>query len=141
MAYIKRFSGTPASEVANEVLLQRLAAEYGLTPDVLDTDNETYISMEDLEMMNIADVYGDRIEDIPDHINRDIWDILWALYACCNVEYIDVTPYNFIEKNGKVWVVDFGHARISKRGHINPWLLNVLNDAKMRLSGWNAEFA
>lgn len=141
MAYTKQFSGIPAEEVQRECVLQRSAAEYGLAPSILNTDNETFVTMEDLGGMNLADMYGESIEDIPETIKRDIWNILWALYSCCDMEYTDVTPYNFVEKDGRVWILDFGHARKINGDEIDPWLLSVLNDESTTLSEWNAEFA
>lgn len=138
MSYTKRF---PPGDISNEIELQRIGAEYGVSPEILDTDDKTYITMEDVGAMNIADFYGEKIEDIPENIRRDIWSILWTLYSCGNIEYVDVTPYNFIEKDGKVYVVDYGHARKVKRGNINPWLLNVLCNNDMVLTEWNPEFA
>ena len=141
MAYTKRFPNTPAEDVLREVTLQRAAAEYGLAPDVLETDNATFITMEDMGCMNLAEKYGDTMEDIPETIKRDIWNILWALYSCSDIEYIDVTPYNFVEKDGRVWILDFGHARKINGGEIDDWLLSVLNDESTTLSEWNADFA
>jgi tRNA A-37 threonylcarbamoyl transferase component Bud32 len=141
MPHTKRFTGSPVADVATEVALQRIGAEYGVSPEILGTDDETYITMEDVGQMNIADMYGEKIEDIPETLKRDIWNILWTLYSCANIEYIDVTPYNFIEKDGRVWVIDYGHAKKTTRGKIDPWLLNVLCDPTMTLSEWNAEFA
>lgn len=138
MAYTKHFTGVPAEEVLREVTLQRIASEYGLCPCILDTDNETFITMEDLGTMNIADMYGESIENMPDTIKRDIWNILWILYSCCDIEYRDVTPYNFVEKDGRVWILDFGHARKINGTDIDSWLLSVLSD---ELSEWNPEFA
>lgn len=141
MAYTKLFSDIPADGVRREAALQTIAAEYGLAPSILETDNETFIISEDLGAMNIADMYGELIEDIPQTMRRDIWNILWVLYSCCDIEYVDVTPYNFIEKDGRVWVVDFGHARRLDGDNIDPWLLSVLNDERSVLSEWNATFA
>jgi tRNA A-37 threonylcarbamoyl transferase component Bud32 len=141
MAFTKRFTNTPAAAVVNEVTLHRIGAEYGLSPCILDTDNETFITMEDLQTMNIADFYGESIETMPETIRRDIWNILWTLYSCANIEYVDVTPYNFIEKDGRVWVIDYGHARKIRRGAIDPWLLGVLSDPRMTISEWNPAFA
>jgi RIO-like serine/threonine protein kinase len=141
MTYTKRFHSLNCANIAREVELQRLASGYGLSPNVIDTDNMTYIAMEDLKAMNIADVYGDKIEDMPELIRREIWNILWFLYSCCNIEYVDVTPYNFVEKDGKIWIVDFGHAKKIKRGHIDPWLHGVLSDDRQMIYEWNAEFA
>ena len=141
MAYTKRFPNTSAEDVLREVTLQRAAAEYGLAPDVLETDNTTFVTMENMGPMNLAEMYGDTMEDIPESIKRDIWNILWALYSCCDIEYTDVTPYNFVEKDGRVWILDFGHARKINGGEIDDWLLSVLNDESTTLSEWNADFA
>lgn len=40
----------------------------------------------------------------------DIRDIIRALYDN-NIEYPDITSQNFIESGGKLWVVNFEHAR------------------------------
>lgn len=141
MAYTKRFVGAAREQVTNEVDLQREGAEYGVSPCILDTDNETFITMEDLEEMNIADLYGEDIQKIPDHIKKEIWNILWILFSCAGIEYIDVTPYNFIQKDGRLWVVDYGHARKTQSGKINQWLLRVLSDPNMTISEWNSDFA
>lgn len=140
MTFTKRFVDSD-TDIRNEVELQRIGAEYGVSPCVLNTDNETFIEMEDLEAMNIADMYGEDINGIPDTIKRDIWNILWILFSCGDVEYLDVTPYNFIEKDGRLWVVDYGHARKTTRGKINEWLLRVLSNPDMTITEWNPDFA
>lgn len=140
MTYTKRFVDTPVADIANEVRLQAIGAEYGLSPNIIETDYTSFITMEDLGEMSIADYYGEAIDDIPETLKQEIWNILWTLYSCANIEYIDVTPYNFIEKNGKVWIIDYGHATLSRRGHIHPWLLSVLSDTRMTITDWNPEF-
>ena len=140
MTYTKHFSDTSQCRIRLETDLQRKGAEYGLSPEIIETDSHTFIKMEDVGEMCIADKYGENIDDIPDHIRRDIWNILWILYSCCNIEYVDVTPYNFIEKDGRVWVIDYGHAKYIKRGKVDTWLHCVLSDEQMILPEWNAEF-
>ena len=140
MAYTKHFNDTSQYRIRLETNLQRAGSEYGLSPEIIETDSRTFIKMEDLGEMCIADKYGENIDDIPDHIRRDIWNILWTLYSCCNIEYVDVTPYNFIEKDGRVWVIDYGHAKYIKRGNVDAWLHRVLSDEQMILPEWNAEF-
>ena len=95
-----------------EVELQKLAANIGVSPIIYNTDMETYIEMEDLEEMNIADKYGDQVYDVPKYIMDQVYIILLRLYRECNIQYVDVTPYNFIEKEGKVWIIDFSRAFI-----------------------------
>jgi len=58
------------------------------------------------------------------------------LYLECDIEYIDVTPYNFIEKDDKVWIIDFGDARDAPKK--NWFLGNMFKDGKM--TQWNPDF-
>lgn len=135
--FYKDVSHLDWEEVGNEITLQKIASKHNLSPKIVDTDWETYIGMEDLEEMNIGDMYGEDIHKIPKHIMSQIWSILWSLYWTCDIEYIDVTPYNFIESKGRVWVVDFGHAR-HRRKHIDKYLKSVF--AKGKISKWNPDF-
>jgi tRNA A-37 threonylcarbamoyl transferase component Bud32 len=139
--YTKRFSNIPPEEIAREINLQRIGADYSLSPAIVDTDFQTFVTMEDLEQMNVADFYGDNIEDVPENLRREIWNTLWILYSCAHIEYLDVTPYNFIEKDHRVWIVDYGHARKTIPGNIDPWLLGVLSNPDMMITEWNSEFA
>jgi RIO-like serine/threonine protein kinase len=93
--------------------------------------------MEDLATPSIADVYGDSIDHLPEWIREEILGILYSLYTIGNIEYIDVTPYNFIEKDGVVWIIDFGHARECQE-EINPYLDELF--ANWSLTKWNPEF-
>lgn len=94
--------------------------------------------MEHLGAPCLADMYGDKIEDIPEWIREEILDILYMLYSTAKIEYIDVTPYNFVERDGVVWIIDFGHAR--KIGdEIDPYLDEIFTT--WNLSKWNSEFA
>jgi RIO-like serine/threonine protein kinase len=140
MTYTKHFIHTSEEDVIRECLLQRVGAEYGLSPSILETDGKTFITMEDLNALNIGDIYGDSIEDIPDTVKRDIWNIVWILYSCCGIEYIDVTPYNFIEKEGRIWVIDYGHAKKTRSGHMDEWLHSVLDNPICTISEWNPHF-
>ncbi len=39
------------------------------------------------------------------------------------IEYIDITPYNFIELNNKIYLIDFGHARFRTKSKSINWFL------------------
>ena len=116
-----------------DVDLQQMAVNMGLSPIIYCTDMESYIEMEDLEEMNIADKYGNEIYDIPEYILDQIYSIILRLYKECGIQYIDVTPYNFIEKKGKVWIIDFSKAYIG--GTLDSYLKKVLNNRK--IIDWN----
>ena len=60
--------------------------------------------------------------------------IIEILYYTENIEYIDITPYNFIEKNEKIYIIDFGHANYRKAK--NYFLREFLDG----LNKWNSDF-
>jgi tRNA A-37 threonylcarbamoyl transferase component Bud32 len=137
----KTFPKRRAGYVRREVGLQKVAAKYGLSPKVIDTDYETYIDMEDLEEMSIGDMYGENIEDIPPNILAAMWSHLYTLYHVCGIEYKDVWPRNFIEKNGRVWIIDFGDAReLTYRSNerVDEYLQEILEAGT--ITHWNQEF-
>jgi tRNA A-37 threonylcarbamoyl transferase component Bud32 len=53
------------------------------------------------------------------------------------IEYLDVTPYNFIEKDGTVYIIDFGHAR-NVSDYLDDYLDDIFANWKLK---WNPEFA
>lgn len=135
MLYTKRFThGETPAYIANEYELQCEAAYYGLAPDVIRTDYRTYIQMEDLDALNVADMYG---EEIPKEILEKIYTIVRFLYDTCDIEYLDLTPYNFIEKNGLVYVVDFGDAR-PRQPVLDPYLAEIFQAGC--ITHWNPAF-
>ena len=140
--YRKTFPpGTPASAVKREAALQKVAAKYKLSPKVLATDGKTYIDMEHLNEMTVDDMYGDVIDDIPPNIISAMWANLYTLYHICGIEYIDVWPRNFIEKGGRVWIIDFGDAReitYKDDEEYDDYLQEILE--KGTITRWNPEF-
>lgn len=135
-SFVKRFQDTPYEAIRREARLQRRAAAIGVSPRVVRC-TQTTIVMEDLDAPCLADAYGDSIDDIPDWVKDDILDILYTLRTIVGIDYIDVSPYNFIEKDGVVWVIDFGHARESG-DEIDPYLDEVF--AEWTLTKWNPDF-
>lgn len=131
----KEFINTPSKEIAREARLQREAAKLGLSPAVIRTDNRTFIEMERIQDMDLASRYSDDVEELPNNIRGQVYDIVYTLYQH-GIQYIDVTPYNFMEIDGKVWIIDFGHASNHKR--LNPYLRKLFNEGY--LHAWNADF-
>jgi tRNA A-37 threonylcarbamoyl transferase component Bud32 len=122
--------------VKKEVEFQERAAALGLAPRILETDCLTYIVMENLDQMSVADMYGDKFEAMPEWIVREIYAIILRLYLECDIAYIDVTPYNFIEKDGKIWVIDFGDALYAPEK--DDWLMETFR--RQAVTRWNPEF-
>lgn len=135
-SFIKRFKNTPYEQIRQEARLQREAAALGISPRVIRC-NKNSIVMEKIDEPCIADKYGDKIDDIPEWIKEEIVDILYLLYTI-GIEYIDVTPYNFIEKDDKIYIIDFGHARYVE-DDVHYYLDEIFND--WYLGKWNSDFA
>ena len=136
--YRKEFTGEKPSYIRNEVRLQKIAARYGLAPKVLKTDNKTFIDMVKLEEMNVGDMYGNDIDDIPARVVGGMFSLVWMLYHVCGIEYLDLWPRNFVEVDGRVWVIDFGDARMRNKKK-DEYLDSVFK--KGRITKWNPEFA
>ncbi len=136
-SFIKRFyNDVPYEDIRREARFQRRAHAVGVSPNVIRC-NHTSIVMENLNEVCIADKYGEDIADMPEWVKDDILDILYLLYSVVGIEYVDVTPYNFIEKDGVVWIVDFGHAR-NASAEMEPYLEDMFTTWK--LSKWNSDF-
>lgn len=121
-----------------EIHLQKRAAELNIAPPIFDTNHTSYMVMQDLDEMCVADKYGPSPSNLPAWVWAQIHYILNKLYKEGNMEYIDITPYNFIEKNGVVWCIDYGHASPA-RGPIRNWFLKEMIEKKIRR--WNPDFA
>lgn len=134
----KDFDGDKASYVRNEVRFQKMAARLGLAPKIRKTDNKTFIEMDQIPEMSVGDIYGDDIADIPPRVLGGMFSLLWTLYHVCSIEYLDVWPRNFIESEGRVWIIDFGDAR-KKGKKQDEYLESVFK--KGRITKWNPEFA
>lgn len=94
------------------------------------------LKMIEIPQMSVADFYGENFESIPFEIIEEIRDcikILWENY----IEYPDITPYNFIHYDNKIWIIDFEHAKYNtNRKTYDPFILKFINGFK----GWNPEF-
>lgn len=126
--------------VDKEEELQTISASYGFSPQIIrskfDEERGTcYIEMEDLEEMCLADRYGDDPANIPEWIWDEIRRMLLILLNAEGIEYIDITPYNFIQKDDKIYVIDFGDAKYMD-GEID-WFLQEFLDGE---NSWNPDY-
>jgi len=121
---------------SNEIRLQQIAADLGLAPTIHETDNETYMVMDKIPSMNIADYYGTTIRGLPHSVRNRIVEILRILYTSKGIQYIDITGYNFIEHDERIWIIDFGDA-YDDDTDIHPHLAKILKTGLLR---WNPEF-
>ena len=133
--FVKDVSNRSEEQIRNEVELQKRAFRKGLSPRIISTDYKTYIKMEKIPEMCIADKYGEDIKMVPNRIIKEIYKIIYTLYHECDIQYVDVTPYNFIESDNRVWVVDFGDAIPVKKN----WYLEDLLENECILE-WNPDY-
>lgn len=101
------------AETKLEVELQQLASKYSFCPKISSvkfTDTGCEVEMNHIKSMCLADFYGDQPSDLPAHIWPKIHHIVKTLYEELGIEYIDITPYNFIEHEENIYIIDFGDA-------------------------------
>ena len=126
-----------------ETELQEIAATYGFAPKIQKIDGYV-VQMDTVEGMCLADLYTDDPSKISNAAWFQIESILETLFECEGIEYVDITSYNFMEdKDGKIWIIDFGHAYYTRKKKGEPatnWFLrSVLSGESGK--AWNPDFA
>jgi serine/threonine protein kinase len=115
-----------------------------LSPKIYDIrvlENKKYeITMEKLRGKTIAEYFGDKNENTPEHIWEQIRSIISTLLDK-GIEYVDITPYNFIYDYilDIVKIIDFGSNGVyfkTERTIENWYIEELLNG----LSEWNPDF-
>lgn len=123
-----------------EIELQTISSTYGFSPKILNTifyKDKCVIEMEIIDEPCLADKYGTDSSDIPESYWEQIHNIIWTLYNNEGIEYIDITPYNFIEKDGVVYIIDFGHAYYTDEETVDVFLDEFFEGGNK----WNEYFA
>ncbi len=133
---IFRKTFTDPTKLRNELKLHKKSARFGFSPKVLGTDTLTFIEYDDIQEMNVDDMFG---EEIPLNVMNAIWGALHILYYICKIEYHDVWPRNFIWKDGRIWVVDFEDAHIVNNNSPSQYTKQIFEIG--RIDNWNPEFA
>lgn len=94
------------------------------------------LSMYNISEMSISDMYGEKYLDIPEYITEQIRNIISTLYYH-GIEYPDITGYNFIEYQNKIWIIDFEHASFnSNPDTYDPFILQFMNGH----NDWNPNY-
>ena len=144
--YYKMVLADDERKISREIEMQEISANHGFSPKIIKSqitfnkEDEKYIgniTMENLNEMCVADMYGEDPKDIPKIVWDQIRVILKILYFDEGIEYIDITGYNFIEKKGKVYIIDFGDARYTKKNKEMNWFLSYFLGGH---NGWNPDF-
>lgn len=123
---------------ANEYEMYRKIRSLNIvnTPTLLDYDpKQKILTMEKIPELNISDMYGDKLSDVPPYIIDEVRNIIKTLRDN-GIEYPDITGYNFIEYQNKIWIIDFEHARIKSK-NFDPFVIHFINGA----DSWNPNFA
>jgi tRNA A-37 threonylcarbamoyl transferase component Bud32 len=82
------------------------------SPKIIDYNKETKVlCLENIPKMSISDEYGDKFKNIPIQLKKEIRDTIKKMYEN-NIIYIDITGYNFIYYQNKIWIIDFEHSYI-----------------------------
>ena len=132
------FKQVPNDKAELEVELQEIASKFNFTPyieNVIVGQNTTLIEMEKIEGDLLADLYGDDPDDIPIWIWGEIRRIVGTLLDIEGIEYIDITPYNFIQQDDQLFIIDFGDAKYV--GEKVDWFLEDFLNGE---NSWNPDF-
>lgn len=87
--------------------------------------------------MNLSDQYGENYDDIPPNIREKIYNAISTLYYN-NIDYQDITGYNFIYYSNKIWVLDFEHAKYDNYMYKKPSFMKDFVHGKVKK--WNSYF-
>ena len=85
--------------------------------------------------MSLSYYHGETAEHINDELFARIRNIIQTLYDH-DILYIDITGYNFIENDNKLWIIDFEHATYNHPRETNEFVEKFLEGH----NGWNPEF-
>ena len=105
-------------------------------PKIISYDlHNSILTMEKINNMNLSDMYGEKEFDMDEYYFDEIRTIIKKL-ALNNIEYPDITGYNFIEYDNKIWIIDFEHSK---------FITNKMEDAFVNkfiagLNKWNPRF-
>ncbi len=134
------YENVSQGKIGLEAELQRKAFNFVPTPEVVDliyNDREGIIVMEKVNGKCLADIYGDDPNDIPDELWKKIHNIIETLYYEASIEYIDITPYNFMIDDEGLLIIDFGHAYYKNDHTPTNWFLKDFLDG---INEWNPDF-
>ena len=104
-------------------------------PEIISYDIEKQIlTMKNIKNMNVSDMYGENAKDVDEDVMDKIRTIIKTLTEN-NIEYQDITGYNFIEYEDKIWIIDFEHSKISNKIE-DKYIIKFING----LNKWNPNF-
>lgn len=99
--------------------------------------NQKILTTEYIDALNIADEYTDDPNCVPDNIFEMIVDVINTLYQH-NIIYKDITGYNFIYHDEKIWLVDFEY--VDFETNTNDFVKSFIKWTPNHPKQWNPEF-
>jgi len=107
------------------------------TPQIYKYDKTSMqLKMRNIPEMSVSDMYGEDFENVPSEIIDKIRDVIAVLYRY-GIEYPDITGYNFIYYQNKIWIFDFGHASFNlDKSLYDPFILEFINGR----NDWNPNY-
>lgn len=108
---VKIFKKTKSSSsIEREAKLQIIASKYGISPKVIEYDGDAkYIAMELLDI-NLYDTFCEQDGQLTTEQQREIVRLFKKLDKC-KIFHGDPNPLNFMKKDNKWYIIDFGMAR------------------------------
>ena len=107
-------------------------------PKILNYDVDSHkMTMENIPFMCVADYYGDKATDITPGLFSRIRAVIQYLYDN-HIIYPDITGYNFIEYDEKIWIIDFEHSDFQTNER-NVFVEEFVHNEKY--NKWNPWFA
>ncbi len=106
-------------------------------PKIYGYNEETKrMVMQKIYGMSVSDMYGEKGKDVPEDIYDQIREIIKYLYNM-DIIYPDITGYNFILHEDKIWIIDFEHVAFGKNfKKDHPFVKKFINGH----NGWNPKF-
>jgi tRNA A-37 threonylcarbamoyl transferase component Bud32 len=87
--------------------------------------------MEKIMNMNVADEYGEDAKNVPKKLFKIMQEIIKKLYYS-GIEYPDITGYNFIFCNNKMYLIDFEHSKLFSNEtmhQVDPFVIKFIKGA------------
>jgi len=102
-----------------------------------DKKNKTMV-MQKIFGMNISDEYGEDAKNVPPEIFKRAQEMIKKLY-CYYIAYPDITGYNFMLYNDKMYIIDFEHCNFfsnKRTKNLDPFIKEFING----LCEWNPNY-
>ena len=126
----------------NEYTMHKYISSLGIvnTPKIISYDlHNKILTMEKVPNDCISNIYGENDQNIDAETYNRIRQIIKRLYDN-EIEYPDITGYNFIEHDNNIWIIDFEHSSFRDTTNKDNIHTKFIKDFINGYNGWNPEF-